>query len=253
LAGHYQMISTIKILNKNSDIVVSGGRDKSVRFWNLNGRRSLFTFLAHKDCITQIEITADDDLLVTCGNNEGLKIWQICYDTQKLPFKCMQQFNIPKPHSNGMQNMILSSNEKMIITAGNDNEIKFWNIENGELTKQISGGHKEVIYKMITLKNLKINKSNFQMYLKLGVVKNRNETINEALLTASIDGTYKIWDLQNLDCLFSIKSNHKYLPNNLPYGDLIYSENGVYDKKVSINYNILSVSNGDNSLTLWNF
>ena len=160
-------------------------------------------------------------------------------------------------------NVLLDSEDKIMMTATNDNEIKFWKVDNFECFKTILGtngkvvnppsisqlgmlriglpgftpptnnlaedinniispeqytnsdtscqiGHSGYIYKMLTIKNLKVSKNNVSLYLRPALAReNRSEIIKEALLTASVDGTLKIWDLADCDCIFSIKSNKK--------------------------------------------
>jgi WD40 repeat protein len=62
--------------NPANDFVVSGSQDKALNLWNWhNGNKIKRIENAHKDIIREIADVDGTGMIITCSNDELLKLW----------------------------------------------------------------------------------------------------------------------------------------------------------------------------------
>ena len=62
--------------NKTSGVVVSGSQDKALNLWNpQTGAQVKRIENAHNDIIREIADVEESGMVITCSNDETLKLW----------------------------------------------------------------------------------------------------------------------------------------------------------------------------------
>jgi len=79
--GHFDEVLACAV-SPNGKYLISGGKDRMVRVWDIHNRKQIQTFLGHKDSITDICFDRDNDQFYTVSCDRSLKVWnlrELCY------------------------------------------------------------------------------------------------------------------------------------------------------------------------------
>ena len=179
--------SMIKLSNNN---IVTGSSDKTMKIFNIiNGiTEPIIKLKGHKGtifCINEIE----KNKLLSGSEDKTIKLCDL--NTKK----CLMSLEDP---NNCKINCLLSlKNYGFIVTGGDDNLLKIWNIYSDYIPNVLSG-HECTIWSLTSIIE--------------------DDTI---IASGSSDNTIKIWDLIDLKCLFTLEghentiSSLKMLNNSL--------------------------------------
>lgn len=141
------------------DKMITGGRDKKLKIWSLEGKK-LDEFQVHDNSILDI-IHLTSNILVTCSRDSKIKLWNYS-DNQFILIKQLQLHQ-------GTVLSLCKINDSQFLTSGADGMVCQIDI-NGTLVN-INKAHDEWVWKA--------DKLNYQYYI-----------------TVSEDGKMKIWDLE---------------------------------------------------------
>ena len=199
LRGHFHSIDTLKLM-KNG-FLLSASRDKTIRTWNICTGVCLHVLDAHNDSIYSIELTQDNKHLITSSLDENLKVWdlatKVCINTFRESF-CI--FTI-----------LLVDNERLACGLENGHiKIRNFRDNSGKNIVKLLNGHAQIVRALQLLNT-------------------------DYLISASDDGTIKLWDLENGYCVKTY----------LGHAD------SVCDIKIMKNGNLASCSS-DKTVKVWN-
>jgi len=186
-------------------ILVSGGYDRHIRIWNLDGTQLQVIPDAHEEQIYRISFSPDGKTIATASWDRTVKLWSI-------EGELLQTFS---GHSNWLYGLSFSPDGKMIATGSLDRTVKLWNTESGLLATLV--GHNEGIYdlsfspdsKIIASasldKTVKLWRSRDGSLLK--TISGHNEGVygvsfsadGQIIASASGDGSIKLWSAETLD------------------------------------------------------
>ncbi|OMJ84009.1 hypothetical protein SteCoe_14931 [Stentor coeruleus] len=191
-AGHTNQVLCVTI-SSDSQLIVSGSADKTVIVWNIFKKKSQAVFKDHKGVVTSVAITSSTQYIFSGSDDKLVIMWNLLemkservFDNFFLPIKCLDLDNFSK-----------------IIAVGlKDSTIFFANIENFS-----------VWYKRNFINEFKAHKGEL-----VGFSFGQN---SEMLISLSMDGSLKLWDVQKA------KNISEYtVQNELNYGL-------AYDNKLS--------------------
>ena len=74
--GH-QLNTNVAILNKKSNILITGSDDNTIKIWNTSNGVCLNTLTGHKAPICNIELNKDENLLMSCDKEGLIKVWNL--------------------------------------------------------------------------------------------------------------------------------------------------------------------------------
>src|SRR5262249_7451551 len=109
-----------------------GGKDGSVRLWDVTNKKPVADFPAHQDKIVDLLLSSDKKTLVTTDPKGTVKVWDLA---TLLPLKAGVQ---PKPtkdwqaHNESIAAFAISLDGKRFVTAGQDNVVNLWDTVSGE-------------------------------------------------------------------------------------------------------------------------
>jgi WD40 repeat protein len=120
--GHKDAVTTFEWSNS---LVVSGGRDGTLAFWDINEGKAFKKLKAHEGAVSKIKFYddgADSNIIITAGLNDGV----VCmHDMRTNKLASSEQVH------RGAINMLETSNSNMIITGSGDKTMKQFDIMNG--------------------------------------------------------------------------------------------------------------------------
>jgi WD40 repeat protein len=84
----------------NGAVLVSGGNDQTIRFWDVVEAKCLRVLQGGKG-VTPIALSSDGQVLVSGGGDETIKLWNFqtgeCFKTLRTPRACFKTFGSPQP------------------------------------------------------------------------------------------------------------------------------------------------------------
>lgn len=151
--AHVDDIEAVAI-SSNNDILVSGSRDSTVKFWDRNGHH-LFTLRGHDSEIEGISLSADDSKLVSASRDSTLVVWENLpnlVEIRRLSIRSDQSLEYTKsdlPAANrgdrqkdlGLRSTVLkghlaevyaadfNADGTLLISASADKSIILWNLD----------------------------------------------------------------------------------------------------------------------------
>lgn len=200
---HFQIHSAIvlSLCRINDDIFASCGGDNLIKVSNLNGD-NLKTLIGHTDWVWQV-IKVDNETLISCSEDKTIKIWNwsneqclttlednyplntIAYQTSGRilaggnlngdisiirvndNLELVNPIRITKAHL-GIVRTIIFINSNYLISGGEDNKIKIWDIERQICIKEFEHDN----------------------FVQSVLLNDENQ-----IISASYDGQIKIWNL----------------------------------------------------------
>jgi WD40 repeat protein len=155
----------------NSQTVVTGHEDGTIRVWDWLAKKELGAIAAHRADIRlpllggpqAICLSADGKTLASFGYREGIRRW----DLAKL-----KEINPVEPRSQRITTIALSSDNTCLAATELSGSIRIWNLATGQL-RYSETGHTEHIDAICAVPG------------------------GAAVMTASSDGTVRTWDIEN--------------------------------------------------------
>lgn len=200
MAGHFDEVCTFAI-SPNGKYLVSGGKDRIVRVWDIHNQKQIQTFLGHRDTITGITFDKQNDQFYTVSEDRALKVWNI---------REMLYMDSHYGHTSSILDIDYYSKDR-IISCGIDRQVIFWKINEDS----------ELVYRGVEHGTDTINVIN-----------------NHFFVTGShTDNCLDLWIMNKKKPIFSVKNCHSadswlLSTANVHNSDLLAS--GSYDGQVNL-------------------
>lgn len=129
LVGHTEPISVVRATNDGSQ-VVSGSMDKTVRTWDVQQRKALFTFTGHTAGVSDVAIGEDGSRIVSAGGDDCVG----CWDLKKGKLEWLR-----KGHNKHVFAVAIMPGGKYVVSASEDETLKVWDLATGKLLTSFNG------------------------------------------------------------------------------------------------------------------
>jgi len=121
--GHSDSVTSLCISIENSNILVSGSRDKSIVNWQINKTENLIIvpvkrLKGHSHFVSDLKLSSDGQFCVSSSWDKSLRLWDI------KSGKTIQNF---LGHQKDILSVCFSKDERQIISGSRDGTIKLWN------------------------------------------------------------------------------------------------------------------------------
>ena len=123
--GHDQVVSSIDI-DSTGTYMVSGSMDKTVKVWSLSGYYCTHNFRGHSAAVTAVRFQPHEQRVISVSQDFEVKVW--CLATHK----CLATF---KDHLATINTLAFMNTT--LITAGNDQILNFWDLQQMRLARQL--------------------------------------------------------------------------------------------------------------------
>jgi len=97
---------------------LSGGRDKSVRLWDLTTLQCLHTFVGHDNWVRSVCFHSSGKHILTGSDDKSIKVWSIPLG------RCAKTINEAHPHF--VTSCDFNAKFPMLATGGVDMKVKLW-------------------------------------------------------------------------------------------------------------------------------
>ena len=209
-----------------NNILISGGFDTKIRFWELqkseDGIQAVAkkVISAHEARITDIDISPDGKLIASVGHDLYLKLWKP--DGTKI--KSVLADNA------GVRTVSISPDQKLIATGGKEQNVKLWDLE-GELITVLKGHSAIVLDVEFSPDGSKIASASADNTVKIWNTSGKLLTTlqghqgrvwdvqfspdGKQVVTASEDKQLKIWDLERILKLNTLEYSCRWVKDYL--------------------------------------
>jgi WD40 repeat protein len=127
LKGHSDTVHAVCYM-KNSNRIITGSRDKTIKIWNIENGDCLTTLMGHSNMISSL-ILISDTKLASAGWDNLIKIWDLNTN------KCIRTY---KGHDKWVECLCLFKNLQL-ISGSFDNTIKIWDLNSTSCIKTLKG------------------------------------------------------------------------------------------------------------------
>jgi WD40 repeat protein len=203
----------------------------------------ILVFKGHRNIVTAVRFSPDDQLVITSGVDSTVRIWERTsgrivteirqpegvsymdlsedgqyivtgsYDSKVRLFRVRdgKLLHELKGHKGTVWTVAFSADGKRIASSGDDAVIRIWNTDSGDLVRTLNG-HKRIVW------SVKFSPDGTQ------------------LASGSFDWTFKLWNLQDGKIIWD---NHDHSETVV---DLAFSHNGK----------LLATTSDDKTIRIWN-
>ncbi|KAJ3118581.1 hypothetical protein HK098_005900 [Nowakowskiella sp. JEL0407] len=157
--GHTAFVYAVVISN-DSDRIVSGSGDNTVKIWNANTGKEIRTLTGHTGSVYAVAISNDGDRIVSGSLDNTVKIWNANTGKEVLTLA---------GHTGSVTAVAISNDGDQIVSGSYDNTVKIWTANTGKEIRTLTGHTREV-----------------------NAVAISND--GDRIVSGSEDSTVKIWD-----------------------------------------------------------
>eukprot|EP00931_Biecheleriopsis_adriatica_P101535 TRINITY_DN76652_c0_g1_i1.p1 TRINITY_DN76652_c0_g1~~TRINITY_DN76652_c0_g1_i1.p1 ORF type:complete len:989 (-),score=254.89 TRINITY_DN76652_c0_g1_i1:89-3055(-) len=235
LRGHTDIVISCDV-SPDGKWIATGGKDQSVRVWNAADCRIACVLAGHAGAVSALSFgkrrprsvraaTQQETLplvLVSASQDKTMKIWELPSAT-KLSQTSQKAAEVQKSkqtviaHTKEVNDVLVSPNNKLIASAGQDKLVRIWSFPEGDLLGECKG-HRRGVWSVafspidqviasaagdatVRLWNLKDYKAirAFQGHssavLRVCFLANGMQ-----LMSSSVDGLLKLWHIRTAEC-----------------------------------------------------
>jgi WD40 repeat protein len=98
--------------------VASGSKDKTVRIWDVAGKREHRIHEGHKGAVTSVAFSADGQRLLSGGDDHTVRLW----DVNKQEIHCFEG------HSGEVTGVAFSPDGKFALSSSHDKTLRLWRL-----------------------------------------------------------------------------------------------------------------------------
>ena len=128
MAGHNGSGQSVEF-NNNGNFALSGGEDRTLKYWRLSDGACIRTFTGHNGTVNKVVLSKDNQFALSASYDGSLKYWRVSDAT------CLKTFT---GHSGGAYTVAFV-NDLYIISGGADKELRLWRISDGACVMEYKG------------------------------------------------------------------------------------------------------------------
>jgi WD40 repeat protein len=116
LMGHSHIVSSLAI-SANSEFLISGSQDKTIRVWNLVTGQLIHTLKSHRDGVYAVVLSPNQQIIASGSADKTIKLWHL--ETGQL----LATFT---GHANIVTALVFTASGEMLVSGSLDKTIKIW-------------------------------------------------------------------------------------------------------------------------------
>ena len=124
LEGHKISVFSLQY-DKERDLLISGSRDASLKFWNLKNRTLDESIAAHMFAINHISYSPDRRYFVSCSMDKAIKVWDA--ESRKL-LKVIDKSR-HAGHGTSVNKLLWMDYNDLLVSCSDDRSISVWDIK----------------------------------------------------------------------------------------------------------------------------
>ncbi|AMV21046.1 protein kinase domain-containing protein [Planctomyces sp. SH-PL14] len=166
LDGHTAPVQSVAF-SKDGALLVSGGRDNSVKVWSIEQGRSLKTLRGHNSAVRAAVFSPDGRTVASASQDQRVLLWGV-EDYEE--FRVLEGRTLAG-HTDAILGASFSPDGKQVLTASRDRTARSWDARTGKELQTFREGHD---------------------YLASSALVFRD---GRTLITAAADNTVRFWDI----------------------------------------------------------
>jgi len=133
LHGHSHFVQDV-VISSDGQFALSGSWDNTLRLWEINRGITTRRFVGHSKDVLSVAFSADNRQIVSGSRDRSIKLWNTLGE-------CKYTIDGENAHSEWVSCVRFSPNTQtpLIVSAGWDNYIKVWNLNNCKLRTNLIG------------------------------------------------------------------------------------------------------------------
>lgn len=206
--GHGECVYTIQY---NSQYLVSGSRDRTIKIWDMKTKRCLRTLRKHQGSVLCLQFDSDpeEDIIVSGSSDSDVIIWK---------FSTGQEVQILK-HAHRESVLNVRFDKRVLVTCSKDKTIKVFNrrpLRYGDLGYQPVDPVGRLVKDPAN--SIPMSPEDYPVippWTMIGVLEGHNAAVNAVqvhgreVVSASGDRHIKIWDWPKQTCVRTILAHNK--------------------------------------------
>ncbi|MCS6812476.1 MAG: NB-ARC domain-containing protein [Cyanobacteria bacterium] len=258
-------------LKASSLILAAGSDDRAITLWNVNQGRLREVLSGHTDTVQTVTFSQDGTLLASSSADHTIKLWDMTNG------ECLQTFG-EKNHGVwslsfgplSSTNLTLGSNDGVIVSGGDDQMVKLWDVASGKCLRTMQGHMRRVWSFALSHDHQTLATGSDDRKVRLwdvatgqclGTLTGHTDWVwavafgfNDRLLASgSDDNTIRLWDVSTGQCLQTLRG-HSDRIHTVAFRPVLEPAAQV-DADIAWGWQpyLLASGSSDQTIRLWNF
>jgi serine/threonine protein kinase len=214
LKGHQSWVVTVAF-NPKQPMLVSGSLDDTIRVWNWETDKLLYTLEGHRRGVNEVSISLGGQVLASCGDDAAVKVWNLADGSL---------IHTLKGHLRDVNSVALGESGSLLASGSEDTTIKLWTLDKGNLLKTLTGAGAMIKTVALTARdqllisgglNNAVQVWNLQTAKLIKVLSGHTNTVNQVavspdgrlIASASKDRTVRLWSLATGNLLQTLQGH----------------------------------------------
>ena len=185
LLGHSHAVKSVAF-SPDGQILASGSWDKTIKLWDVNTGTEICTMTGHQLQVNSVAFSPQGQLLASASYDRTIRLWQIpALESSHKEFQnrpCYSLLGTLSGHAWAVLTVAFSPDGKILATGRDDNTIKLWEVNTGQLICTLVGHSWSVVAVAFTADG-------------------------ETLLSASCDKTVKLWRVSTAEEIVTLSGH----------------------------------------------
>ncbi|MBD2210936.1 serine/threonine protein kinase [Nostoc linckia FACHB-104] len=138
LIGHSHAVKSVAF-SPDGQILASGSWDKTVKLWDVNTGKEIFTLSKHQLQVNSVAFSPQGQLLASTSFDRTICLWQL---SEAREFKNRPDYTLLgtlSGHAWAVLTVAFSPDGKILATGSDDNTIKLWEVNTGQVITTLLG------------------------------------------------------------------------------------------------------------------
>ncbi|WP_375505634.1 protein kinase [uncultured Nostoc sp.] len=185
LLGHAHAVKSVAF-SPDGQILASGSWDKTIKLWDVNTGKEICTIAGHQLKINSVAFSPQGQLLASASYDRTIRLWQIpALEGSQREFENRPYCSLLATlsgHAWAVLTVAFSPDGQILATGSDDNTIKLWEVNTGQLICTLVGHSWSVVAVAFTADG-------------------------ETLLSASCDKTVKLWRVSTAEEIVTLSGH----------------------------------------------
>ncbi|MCM1982017.1 WD40 domain-containing protein [Lyngbya confervoides] len=208
--GHRNLVLSLA-LSQNDTFMVSGSEDHTVRLWDLHSGADLGTLL-HPGPVWAVVLSPDDQILASGHQDARITLWEVQSQTWLTTLE---------GHTSAVLALAVSPTGRQLVSGSGDGTAKIWSLKTGDCLQTLRG-HRDTIWSVAYSRSGSLiatggNDGTLRLWdsgsgALLRTLYGHDSALwalvfrqNGQIISASQEGTIKVWDVDTGHCLHSLR------------------------------------------------
>jgi WD40 repeat protein len=137
MTGHTGWVQSVAF-SPNGQLVASGSRDGTVRFWDVSSHRASGVPLAQGSVVYTVAFSPDGNMLASGGRDGVIRLWSVA--------ERRQVGELTNGNGRRVESVAFSPDGTTLAAAGHDGAIRFWNLATRREIGAPIAGHAGIVF-----------------------------------------------------------------------------------------------------------